>query len=1275
MFARKRGRPSLNARKRVVSDSESIVADSESETSDEPEIPRKKIRRVDTSPVAREISDPSGNVFYDPDEDELIEDLGLQVIGETDPTDLSSSSGSSTHSSSVPSNTVPVRRLTDFAVYEARTKRLVPIAVLLDMNNGGARDEEYVASGCDEGEGDDHASQEQLRRVRLTRITRFNLHDLKSHKRQLDSNIYILTQYAWYILSVPCVAYRPFYIDLWRKHRMAHLLVTACLENPRLKYNEFVSALKITPEAVEEVAICQEMLGRELGEDDIKDDEMMIYLTVLIDELLEDENMGLNRVPIIRELFPSNQTYEYQDPAKPSSKSRKRAGRGRPQSINNKNIEKVVLKRRNETVVLPTVGAISKRLFERNIRIAGHIPEGSEDEEQGVPEDNMSDHEHSGNPERVHWIEESEVEEGYYTSVNVDGVIYSVGDTVMVAPGQDQDKSRAENHRNAPSRSTNNLANTRWFCKIRYFFEDSEGEKKFHGQWYEPSSKTILQETGHSACLYLMAEQCEDNDIDSIWKRCNVRELAPDELEPNEENIKEDNDFYSGLIWNSADASFVDILPDDAARALSFCKEHKHCLSCGLQAMHECETTARVFPGGYKRHNVKYHVHDFVYIISDTPNSRYEIGQITNLRGMNPIEVTVTLFGRYDDVVRAVQANEGLNDDESSDEDEGSDGDEGFEVETLECDERRLFKTNKIKKVFAENIDGPCHVIYSTEIDEIDHWVQHDDHFYVNQQAQSPGVRKLKALDLMHRKDFKYCDKCHAERKDVLDLQARLLRKNGPINGMELFAGAGGLGTGFEMSGFVHTKWAVEFSPSAAKTYAANHPGTIVYNQCTNELLQHAIDTRDGKHPPALRSVDGKTKLPPMPKPGEVDFIYGGPPCQSFSAMNHNKKDDDIRFGFIRRSTLVCNMLSYVENYRPLVFLLENVVGLLNHKLMHRRYYRSAVNFGIVKLVKRTLIALGYQVHVKVLQAAQYGSPQGRRRVLFWGARRGIPLPSFPVPTHWYPNGSRRYRLPNGTVLPPVTRSKDKDKIYHQSAPHQAVTINDAIGDLDPERILPALPSGKTRVRKHEKYGIPVFSALVGDETIDQEYPGFPEGAAFATLPLNRYQLWIRGGRDGLDEVQYQYTRRFSADIAERVVKIPMKPNANHTQLPPKMRMNIVRNDDGSYKFKNLYGRLDGNSQFGTALTTVKPNAKGGALLHPSQKRIITVRECARAQGFPDDYEFLSINEKPCKVAEDQHRQIGNAVPVPLALALGKCLGQALLKMWEKMEREGSPEI
>lgn len=61
--------------------------------------------------------------------------------------------------------------------------------------------------------------------------------------------------------------------------------------------------------------------------------------------------------------------------------------------------------------------------------------------------------------------------------------------------------------------------------------------------------------------------------------------------------------------------------------------------------------------------------------------------------------------------------------------------------------------------------------------------------------------------------------------------------------------------------------------------FSANHPRTTVYNQCSNLLLQHALDNFEGKNVGPLLSVGSSSPLPALPKPGEVDFIYGGMCC------------------------------------------------------------------------------------------------------------------------------------------------------------------------------------------------------------------------------------------------------------------------------------------------------------------------------------------------------------------------------------------------------------
>ncbi|PIA25051.1 hypothetical protein AQUCO_13000002v1 [Aquilegia coerulea] len=94
---------------------------------------------------------------------------------------------------------------------------------------------------------------------------------------------------------------------------------------------------------------------------------------------------------------------------------------------------------------------------------------------------------------------------------------------------------------------------------------------------------------------------------------------------------------------------------------------------------------------------------------------------------------------------------------------------------------------------------------------------------------------------------------------------------------------------------------------------------------------------------------------------------------------------------------------------------------------------------------------------------------------------------------------------------------------------------------------------------------------------------------------------------------------------------------------------------DRHNQWKGLFGRLDWEGNFPTSVTDPQPMGKVGMCFHPDQDRILTVRECARSQGFPDLYKFSgNIHNK--------HRQIGNAVPPPLAYALGRKLKEALEK-------------
>merc|ERR1719187_2059707 len=88
---------------------------------------------------------------------------------------------------------------------------------------------------------------------------------------------------------------------------------------------------------------------------------------------------------------------------------------------------------------------------------------------------------------------------------------------------------------------------------------------------------------------------------------------------------------------------------------------------------------------------------------------------------------------------------------------------------------------------------------------------------------------------------------------------------------------------------------------------------------------------------------------------------------------------------------------------------------------------------------------------------------------------------------------------------------------------------------------------------------------------------------------------------------------------------------------------------------QGVFGRVPWEGAFKTTITDPEPLGKQGMVLHPDQDRLVSVRECARSQGFPDRYMFSGT-------VRDKHKEIGNAVPPPMSRAIGLEIRKALIK-------------
>jgi DNA (cytosine-5)-methyltransferase 1 len=155
------------------------------------------------------------------------------------------------------------------------------------------------------------------------------------------------------------------------------------------------------------------------------------------------------------------------------------------------------------------------------------------------------------------------------------------------------------------------------------------------------------------------------------------------------------------------------------------------------------------------------------------------------------------------------------------------------------------------------------------------------------------------------------------------------------------------------------------------------------------------------------------------------------------------------------------------------------------------------------------------------------------------------------------------------------------------------------------------------------------------------------EVSDYESEPESEYQLTLR---DGSKKVYDHICTNHGAIMLERMRAIPKHPGAGWLDLPERLKpKNLLRHGDNRYD--NRFGRLHWEGTFNTILT--KPYPYWGRVIHPEQDRVLSVRECARAQSFPDSVRFSGS-------LSDKYKQVGNAVPPILAKAIGLKIVRAI---------------
>lgn len=419
---------------------------------------------------------------------------------------------------------------------------------------------------------------------------------------------------------------------------------------------------------------------------------------------------------------------------------------------------------------------------------------------------------------------------------------------------------------------------------------------------------------------------------------------------------------------------------------------------------------------------------------------------------------------------------------------------------------------------------------------------------------------------------------------------------------VDLFCGAGGLSEGFRQEGF-QVAAGSDHDPDAVATYSDNFPGALAL-------------CGDIRNPGIREQLDAAA--------AGADVLVGGPPCQAFSQVrNHSRLIDDPR------NSLYREFVASVAAARPAAFLMENVPGM--------------AQMGVKAQVMEDLELGGdYRVEAQLVDAADFGVPQTRKRLLFLGVRAdlGVDPPQLV--------GSAAT-----AALQLVRFASATDTVAGRHAAGYAVAARpDESGELLGIRL--ADPSDDSVVGVEQAIGdLACLRAGRREDSLD---------AAALPPPASAYQVRMRA--DLGSELVDVSVPRCQADTALRLAGIPA--GGNYRDLPAHLQ--------ARYLTGAKWGPSNGTGMLGRAhyyaYRRLHPdmwawtlNTKGDSAYHYEFARCLSVREFARLQSFPDSFEVVTDPRRgpiPGRIsggaAHSRYRQVGNAVPPLLAAAAARAL-------------------
>lgn len=431
---------------------------------------------------------------------------------------------------------------------------------------------------------------------------------------------------------------------------------------------------------------------------------------------------------------------------------------------------------------------------------------------------------------------------------------------------------------------------------------------------------------------------------------------------------------------------------------------------------------------------------------------------------------------------------------------------------------------------------------------------------------------------------------------------------------IDLFCGAGGCSEGLIQAGF-HILFSSDISDMVELTYTNRHRqlgliqgiNTWFEREDIKNLTGDLIRQRIG----GLAMFQNQNQIP------EIDLMIGGPSCQGFSRAGRRDVNDP-------RNMLFGEYVRVINEVRPRYIVLENVEGFMDMqffgykglRLSGRR--RPSYPDGTVTpvILRAELERIGYHtLEPRILNAADYGVPQRRNRVIFIGYRDGERVPDYPAPT----TAERHLTLKDAIgdlILDPQIRRR----VNYRRTRYQIESRNGRTPDINGNPIA---------ARTLKNLELPNVS-----EIVTERFSLFRQGESGTNL---RKRIL----NEGIDLQNHAHLLQYLARElnCSRAELINIFNHGN----PTKDQLDILLTK------KNIRQRWAENQPSATIVSIPDD------YISPWEDRTFSVREMARCQSFDDSFEFLGKRTTGGllrRIEVPQYTQVGNAVPPLLARAI-----------------------